>query len=269
MPIVLPTKPLPPERIDPALLIIYGAKKIGKTKLLSELPGCLILDGEKGTEEIEALKLKFSSIPELNEIIKAIREEGQRRVNANKAAREKGQPEPFPGDTIFPYRYLALDTVDSLESMVIAHETKKYKKTTKGKDFDGEDIMDLDYGLGHYFLREGVKNVVLDVAAVCKTVILVSHLAEKVNNKGGMDVVSQEISLSGKLAGIICAMASAIGYINRKPSNKEGVIDPVNISFKTTEGITMGARTKHLYGKSFLFDWAKIFTEDPNLKAAE
>jgi hypothetical protein len=81
-----------------------------------------------------------------------------------------------------------------------------------------------------------------------------------------MNVVSQEISLSGKLAGIVCAMASAIGYVSRKPSNQIGVVDPMKISFRTTEGITMGARAKHLYGQEFLFDWAKIYTEDPNLK---
>lgn len=265
MPITLPTKKSPPERIDPAVLIIYGAKKVGKTKLLSELPGCLILDGEKGTEEIEALKLKFSSIYELNEIVSELRKEGQKRVDENKAARAAGKPEPYPGDKVFPYRYLALDTIDAVEAMTIPYETKRYKKTTKGMEFKGEDIMELDYGLGHYFLREGVKRVVLDLAAVCKTLIIISHLEEKVKDKGGMNAVSQEISLSGKLAGIICAMASAIGYITRKPSNKEGVIDPITISFKTTEGITMGARTKHLYGKTFLFDWAKIFTEDPEL----
>ena len=266
MGVVLPFEPVKATRIDPAILIMYGKKKIGKTKLLSELPGCLILDGEDGTDEIDALKLKFSGIKGLYEIYDTIRAEGQRRMNENLAAKKAGKEEPHPGDAVFPYRYIALDTIDIIESMMIPYETAKYKKTTKGAEFDGDSIMELGFGLGHYFLREGVKKAVKDAAVLCKNLIIVSHLEEKVTDKGGMNVVSQEISLSGKLAGIICAMASAIGYVDRKPSNIPGKIDPMNISFKTTEGITMGARTKHLIGQAFQFDWARIYTEDPNLK---
>lgn len=264
--VVLPTAPVKATRIDPAIFIMYGAKKIGKTKLISELPGCLILDGENGTDEIDALKLKFNSIRSLYEIHDAIKAEGQRRFNENKAAREAKKEEPYPGDAIFPYRYIALDTIDVIEDMVVPDQTRKYKKTKKGGEFEGENILELDFGLGYKFVREGVKEVIFDFASVCKNLIIISHLDEKVQDKGGMSVVSKEISLSGKLAGIVCAMANAIGYISRKPSNQVGVVDPIDISFKTTEGITMGARTKHLYGQSFRFDWAKIYTEDPALK---
>lgn len=266
MAIVLPKAPVKATRIDPAIFIMYGAKKIGKTALLSQLPGCLILDGENGTDEIDAVKVKFGSIKGLYEIYDAIKAEGQERVNANVAAKKAGKEEPYPGDAVFPYRYLALDTIDIIEDYVIPHETARYKKTEKGKEFDGDSVLELGYGLGYGFVREGVKKAIKDAAVLCKNLILVSHLDEKVVDKAGVNVVSQEISLSGKLAGIVCAMASAIGYVTRKPSNKPGVIDPVNISFKTTEGITAGARSKHLYGQSFQFDWAKIYTEDLNLQ---
>jgi hypothetical protein len=266
MGIVLPTEPVKATRIDPAILILYGAKKVGKTELLRQLPNCLILDGEKGTEEIDALKVQFSTLANLKEIRNSIRDQGTERMKLNKAAVAAGKPEPYPGDSIFPYRYLALDTIDSVEPMVISSETVRFKKTTKGKDFDGDSVLELDFGLGYHFQREGVKDVIYDLASVCRTLIIISHLDEKIRNKGGMDVTSQDISLSGKLGGIVCAMASAIGYISRKPSNKEGVIDPVTVSFRTTDGITMGARTKHLRGKTFEFSWDKIFIEDPALK---
>lgn len=265
MALVLPMKPVPASRVDPAILIIYGAKKVGKTKLLTQLPNCCIIDGEKGTEELDCLKMSFNNIYQLQEIIAAIRLEGQRRLNANKEAKTLKLPEPYPGDDVYPYRYLALDTVDELQECIVPWGTANYKATDKGKSFTGSSMLELEYGLGYFFLREGVKNFIKDLVVLCKSLIIISHLDEKVTDKGGMNVTVQDISLSGKLSGIVCAMASAIGYISRKPSNIEGKIDPITISFRTTEGITMGARTKHLAGQTFEFDWKRIFITDPVL----
>jgi hypothetical protein len=265
MGVVLPTAPVKATRIDPAIFIMYGAKKVGKTGELTKLPGCLILDGEEGTETYDAVKLQFSSIKELDGIIAAVKAEGQRRVDENKAARAKSLPEPFPGDKVFPYRYLALDTADALEEDVVPWKTTEYKASTLGKKFEGTSVLELDHGLGYYYLREGVKAKILDLAKLCKTLIIVSHMAEKVVDKGGVSTTTQDISLTGKLGSIVCAMADAIGYVYRK-AGSPGQPDKLMISFKTTEGVTMGARPKHLAGKSFEFDWAKIFIDDPALK---
>lgn len=265
MPIELPKAPVKATRIDPAILIIYGAKKVGKTGELVKLPNCLIIDGEKGTRVYDAIKIEFTSIKKIKEIVDEIKKEGQGRADANKAARSKGQPEPYPGDEVFPYKYIAIDTIDSVEEYSLPYALANYKATTKGKEFTGESILELDYGLGYYFIREAVKEVIKDVATVCKSVIIVSHLVEKETKKGGSTAVSQDISLSGKLGSIVCAMADAIGYMYRKPG-KPGELDKMMISFRTTEGVTMGARQKHLAGKEFEFDWSKIFIDDPALK---
>lgn len=265
MPIVLPKEPVKATRIDPAIIILYGAKKVGKTGELSKLPGCLTLDGEYGTETYDMVKLNFSSIKQLDEIITEINKEGNARIKANADALAKKQPQPYPGDAVYPYRYLALDTIDSLEEDVIPWQTDKYKASTLGKKFEGGSILELDHGGGYYYLREGVKEKVLQLKANCKTLIIISHMAEKVTNKGGNDIVSQDISLTGKLSQIICAMADAIGYIYRKPG-PPGTPDKMMVSFRTTEGVTMGARQKHLAGQTFEFDWSRIFIEDPVLK---
>lgn len=266
MAIELPKAPVKATRVDPAILIIYGAKKVGKTGELVELPGCLILDGEKGTRTYDAVKLEFSSVTKLKEIVEAIKAEGQSRVDANKAAKEKGLPEPYPGDEVFPYRYLAADTIDAIEDICMSYALQNFKATAKGKESKAESIHEIDYGLGYYYLREAVKEMVKLMASVCKTLIVVSHLVEKETNKSGSTAVSQDISLSGKLGSIICAMADAIGYVYRKPG-KPGEKDKMMISFRTTEGITMGARQKHLAGKEFEFSWSKIFIDDPALKS--
>lgn len=259
MGVVLPFEPVKATRIDPAILIIYGAKKVGKTGELVKLPSCLILDGEKGTRTYDAVKLEFFSIKELDDVIASIKAEGMKRVEANKAAISKKEPEPYPGDSIFPYRYLALDTADSLEEPVVIWKTTEYKRSTLGKKFEGTSVLELDHGLGYYYLREGVKSKIIELAKLCKTLIIVSHMAEKEVDKGGITTTTQDISLTGKLGAIVCAMADAIGYMYRKN-------DKLMISFKTTDGVTMGARPKHLAGQSFEFDWSKIFIDDPALQ---
>lgn len=265
MPIVLPEKPVAPSRIDPAMIILYGAKKVGKTGELVKLPSCLILDGEYGTEIYEALKINFSSVADVKETVEKIKERGKQRFEENKAAKAKGLPEPYPGDRLFPYRYLAVDTVDALEEDILPYALSKYKQTSQGKDFKGDSILELDYGLGYYYIREAMKELLALIGSVCKTVIVISHLAEKQTKKGGVDTTTQDISLSGKLGAIVCAMADAIGYMYRKPG-APGQPDKMMVSFRTTEGVTMGARQKHLAGQTFEFDWARIFIDDPALK---
>src|ERR1044072_4030841 len=98
MPIELPKAPVKAVRIDPAILIIYGPKKVGKTGELVKLPGCLILDGEGGTETYDALKIDFRSTKKIKEIEKEIKTEGIARQAANKSARDNKQPDPYPGD---------------------------------------------------------------------------------------------------------------------------------------------------------------------------
>lgn len=267
MSIILPKAPVPASRVDPAILILYGAKKVGKTGELTKLPNCLILDGEYGTETYEALKINFSNVANVKETVKLIRDEGNKRMAENKAAIAAKKPEPYPGDQVFPYRYIAIDTVDALEEDVLPYAASVYRQTSQGKDWKGTSVLELDYGLGYYYIREGVKELIMDVASVCKTVIIISHLAEKQTKKGGVDTTTQDISLSGKLGAIMCAMADAIGYMYRKPG-KPGEPDLMMVSFRTTEGVTMGARQKHLAGQTFEFDWSRIFIDDPALKKA-
>lgn len=255
MAIILPDKPIGPRRIDPKILILYGAKKVGKTELLTQLPGCLILDGEEGTYmHNNVISVDFRSMKDIKEIKDAIYTKGVERAKAGKVGLDR-----------FPYRYIAIDTLDSAEDAIEPTLTSRYKKTTKGKDFDGTSILELDYGGGYYFLREGIKEVIDDIGGVCPHLILISHLKEKIINKGGIDVVSQDISLTGKLGSIVAAMADAIGYVYRKGTTP-GEPDKTMINFRSSDGITMGARAKHLAGQTFEFDWSRIYTEDLALK---
>lgn len=126
MDIVLPKTKIEAETQDPKYLILYGAPKIGKTTLLAELPNNLIIDLEKGSTYISALKIQVSNVSELSQLCKAIIEAGK------------------------PYDYITLDTITALEEMAKPLAAQLYKATPMGKNFTGggEDILNLAQGAG-------------------------------------------------------------------------------------------------------------------------
>lgn len=107
MSIVLPTTKEKPTRFNPKRLIIYSKPKTGKTTAFSGLEGNLLMDLENGSDYVEAMKIKISSLKEL--------------LDAGKAIKEANSP----------YKYLTIDTVTALEDMVMPLAIKLYKETSK------------------------------------------------------------------------------------------------------------------------------------------
>lgn len=105
MAIQLPKNKIPADTQDPRYLIIYGLPKVGKTTILSTLEGNLILDCESGTDFVDALKIKVSSVKEIKEVCKAIIEAGK------------------------PYKYITIDTITALEDMVKPLALNLYKNS--------------------------------------------------------------------------------------------------------------------------------------------
>lgn len=237
MAIILPEKKLAPVRTNPKILILYSLPKVGKTKSLSELENCLLIDAEAipGADMYESLRIPVNKTSDLDEIMAAILEHGKK--NGGK----------------FPYKYIALDTVDRLEDFCEVSATQKYKRSVMGKTFEGDSVLDMPKGGGYYHLRNEVKLKIEQLSKYCQHLILVSHIKEKLMiSKSGTETTSRDISLNGKLSDIVCAMADAIGYMYRE-DNK------LMVDFKTSDGAIMGSRFPHLAGKTFEFDWTKIF----------
>lgn len=245
MSIVLPQEPVKASRTSPKILVLYGMPKVGKTEALTSLPDCLILDAEGGAEMYEAMRIPINSIADLYDVRKAILDEGTKRKSAGKSGME-----------LFPYKYLALDTLDKIEEFAEVTATAKYKTSTIGKTFQGRSVLELPNGGGYYYLRNEMNQIINDMASVCPRLILITHIKEKLLNKGGEDVRINDISLTGKLGGIVCAKADAIGYLFRQQGNEK-----LQVSFETFDSTVMGARVKHLAGKKFDFDWSKIYVD--------
>jgi hypothetical protein len=239
MSIILPTTKEKPTRFNPKRLIIYSKPKTGKTSAFAGLDDNLIIDLENGADYVEALKIKVTSLQELLEAGKAIK------------------------DADKPYKYVTIDTVTALEDMVMPLAIKLYRQTSMGKNYDGDNVLSLPNGAGYLYLRQAFFQVLDFIDTLAPHIILSGHIKDKqVDDKGEM-VLAANIDLTGKIKSLICANADAIGYMFRK-GNK------TILSFKTSEEVTCGARPEHLRNEEIVvsemnekgeleFHWDKIY----------
>lgn len=239
MSIVLPTKKVKAEKVNPKRLLIYSKPKTGKTTAFSGLDNNLIIDLENGSDYVDALKIKVNSLKELIEAGNSIIEAGK------------------------PYKYITIDTVTALESMIMPLAVKLYKKTQMGKNFDGDNVASLPNGAGYLYIREAFFSILDFIDTLAPHIILSGHVKDKVVDDKGDTVMSANIDLTGKIKSLVCANADAIGYMYRK-GNK------TVLSFKTNEEVTCGARPEHLRNEEIVvteinekgemqYHWDKIY----------
>lgn len=119
MSIVLPREAVKAETQNPRKLLIYGRPKIGKSTILSGLPGNLIVDLEKGHIHLDSMKIEANSLEELIEVGKAIQVENKKE-----------------GKKVYPY--ISIDPVSKLEDYSWHFALKNYKSSLVGKNFQGD-----------------------------------------------------------------------------------------------------------------------------------
>jgi len=226
MSIVLPTKKVKADRVNPKRLIVYSKPKTGKTTAFAGLDDNLIIDLENGADYVEAMKVKANNLQELKEVGKAIKEAG------------------------YPYQYITIDTVTALEDMVMPLAINLYKQTPMGKNYSGDSILTLPNGAGYLYVRQAFFQVLDFIDTLAPHIILSGHIKDKqVDDKGEM-VMSANIDLTGKIKSLICANADAIGYMYRKGNE-------TILSFKTNEEVTCGARPEHLRNEEIIISEMK------------
>ena len=230
----LPKKKVKASRKSPKNMIIYGAPKIGKTTVLSQLDDCLIIDLEQGSDMLDALKVQVNSLKELGEIGKEIYQEGK------------------------PYKYVAIDTISKLEEWCEEEGKQIYLKTPMGKNFEqknpGMSILSLPNGAGYLYLRMAYKKWIDKLNTLADHVILVGHLKDKMLEKKGKEVAVKDLDLTGKIKQITCANADAVGYIYRDD-------EQTMVSFDSLGDVTAGSRCEHLKGRTMPMEWSNIFID--------
>jgi hypothetical protein len=218
--------------------VIYSKPKTGKTTAYAGLEENLIIDLENGSDYVDALKVKATSLKELLEIGKAIEAAGK------------------------PYKFVTIDTVTALEDMIMPLAIKLYRQTAMGKNFDGDTVVTLPNGAGYLYIRQAFFQVLDFIDTLAPTIILSGHIKDKVVDDKGEMVMSANIDLTGKIKSLICANADAIGYMYRKGTK-------TILSFKTNEEVTCGARPEHLRNEEIVItelidgelktSWEKVF----------
>jgi hypothetical protein len=217
----LPTQLIKADQINPKRLIIYSKPKTGKTTAYAGLENNLIIDTEDGSGYVNALKIKISSLEELAIAGEKIKAAG------------------------YPYKYVTIDTVTVLEDMCLTKALKLYKNTPMGASFKGDNVLKLPNGAGYMYLREAFFQVLDYIDKLAPHIILSGHLKDKQVDDNGQLVQAAAINLTGKIAGLICSKADAIGYMFRD-GNK------TILTFKAMDEITCGARPEHLKNKEIV-----------------
>lgn len=245
MAINLPTSKVSAEKTDPRNLLIFSKPKQGKSSALAELPGALCIDLEDGGYDyIDAVKVKATSVSDIKEICKAIKE-------AN-----------------YPYKFIVLDTITALEEMVKPMALQMYINTPAGSKFTGKNILDAPMGAGYSKVREAMELVIDLVTKCAPNIILVCHTKDSA--VGDSDINVKSIDLSGKTGRILSSKSDAIGFLYRDDDSN------TVLSFNTNDKfVECGARPSHLRNKdivlgemqddgNIIYHWDRIF---PSLNA--
>lgn len=239
--------------------ILFGLPKCGKTTLLSQLPGCLIIDTENGTNKIKAL---IKKIPD-----------DRGPVGKMKWLDDFADYLIMEGK---PYDYVAIDTLSEINDISEWSGTYRYMNSSQGKKFnrDEDDEMlkptDDDYnsvhtlgqGFGYRWSREDVQRIFDKYKKVAKKcVFFICHVEDKfmAAKENTETIIPKQLALTGKLRDVLPRKVDGIGYVY----NDEGVI---KINFTGNEDRLGGNRCAHLQGYNDVADWDKIFINENKTK---
>lgn len=288
----LPTDLVPPSYVDPRVLVLYSLPKIGKTPTVAQLPKCLVVDIEGGTDYIAATKVKVIGLkPPVNETPE------QKQARFTGVLMNGAIVKPYYMTEVIsalrkknPYTFIAIDTVTKLEEMCEKDATMMYMNSPVGINFNRYSMQDqnnskgsliagtlkpenqwksvltLANGGGYFWLRESFVKWIKYFQDITPHLILLGHVKTTQLNKEGREVDAKDLDLTGRIKGITTALiADAVGYMYRQ-GNKN------LISFKPSDEVMAGSRIAHLEGKQIVISeklesgeiktyWGNIFKQ--------
>lgn len=254
--IELPKEKTNATRVNPKKIVIFSKPKVGKTTAIAGLDNLLIIDVERGSNFLSALKIDILEIAEKEEItpMQALKAVINKLKEANK---QKGG---------YVYKYGAIDTVTALEELSIELANRMYKNTAIGKNWQGDDVTTLANGAGYYWSRKALSLIINELAECFDTFIILGHLKEKLIEKEGKEMTERGLDLTGKSASILCSQVDAIAYMYRDE-------DATVLNFAPSETTTCGSRSEHLKNKkikvitsdkdgNLQVDWSEVFLKE-------
>lgn len=221
--IELPKTKIPAETQDPKYLILFGLPKVGKTTILATLENNLILDFENGSTYVEALKVKISSLKDLNETCKAIKEAGN------------------------PYKFITIDTITAVEEMAKPLAIKMYQNSPMFSDkyADVKNPAELPNGCGYSFWRAAIEKIIDMVASCAPNLIICGHVKDSALSENAANNL-KTLDLTGKVSRILSAKSDAIGWVHRDENSN------LCVQFGADGEVLTGARPSHLANKDII-----------------
>lgn len=251
----LPKNKIKSNRLDPRSIVIYSQPKTGKSTIVSELNDCLILDLEKSTEFLDAVKI---------DVLQEAKEQGKLPIIVLKKIinQIKEENEAKNG---YVYKYIAIDTVSALETLVLPLANKMYKNTPQGRNWVGDDVTTLGNGAGFRWTRLALFTIINEIEELCDTLIILGHVKDKLVEVSGEEMTERGLDLIGKSSSILCSKVDAIGYLYRHENE-------TILNFKPSESLIVGGRSEHLVNKKIVVassddndkvtvDWSKVFLD--------
>jgi len=209
--------------INPQLLLMYGAPKVGKSTMLSKLDDCLIVDTERGANMLEGYIENVNNRDELIELLMQLKDSKDVK-----------------------YKYIALDTIDKVA---------EWAEQRVCEEEGVRSLSDLAFGKGYGLMREKVSKTIEAFLGVTEHLIIVGHRKPAYAvTEGNPIVIPESLDMTGKLKNIIMSRCDAIGYVFREE-------DSLKISFQSNDAIEAGSRCEHLKGKIIDFEWNQIYKE--------
>ena len=211
-------------------MIIFSYPKVGKTELVTKLPGkYLILDFEGGTDyfNCNAISLNENSAEKNLEKFNQLRDEFT--------------------ETNPQYDFIVFDTLTSLYDNIVnsiaINMYNKEEKKAKTLDFD---LGTLAYGVGYTYKRQAMQKVIQFFKGYCKCLIMMGHVADKAMGDTAAQLNIKDLAIEGKLKDILALKTDAMGLLFRAEKNIN------KLSFSPATGLIGGTRIPHLSNKEII-----------------
>lgn len=229
--IVLPKVPRKAVAVNPHVMLLYSAIKIGKTTIAAQIENSLLVELEpRGADYVEANVVQANNPMEFEAILKQIIAEG------------------------CPYETVIIDSTTIMDDWSEIIGTLDYMEKVQGKKFnrlsDGTVLKPNDkrfetvhsFREGYAHSRQRMNDWFNLISRVAPRVILLAHLKDKyVESRTGDTVEATDINLTGKVKLNYCIRADAVGHMYRKG-------DQAFIKFDNEFNTICGGRCNHLNG---------------------
>lgn len=187
--------PKPPSAVaEPDSLLLYGAPKIGKSRLLSALP-CYVFQLDPGGQRQHGGAYDEYTTWESFDL---------------GVAHAEQLKDQLP-------RFLAVDPLDRLEDLAaekaLATYRKQFPKETHVRTV--ADLTGLPHGAGYGRLREAFMDWIRQLARLQRILILTAHVRPKALDKGLTETNTKDLALTGKICQMVCGAVDTIGFVYR------------------------------------------------------